>query len=271
MLETSGVPIFDKNGVFLGYRGIDRDITGLREVNRLKDEFIGMVSHEMKTPLTVIIGGLSTLVAGGERLSTQERSVLMADALVEAESLSELVNNLLEVNRVQAGRLILVQDNVDVGKLAEEVAKRVSFYYPDHRFAVEVVESQCSHCDRVRIERVIRNLLDNAAKYSPPGTPVRVFTKNAGGAIIVGVSDHGPGISLENQAKLFTPFERLGRDSAGLTGGTGLGLLVAKRLVEAHGGKIWVESEVGKGSTFYFTLPLNEEHEDNPGSKAGSR
>jgi signal transduction histidine kinase len=111
--------------------------------------------------------------------------------------------------------------------------------------------------DQLRVERILYNLLENAVKYSPPGGEIRVFAKRERERLVIGVSDQGIGISLHDQAKLFGPFQRLEDSRLDGVKGAGLGLLVCRRLVEAHGGQIWVESEPGRGSTFFFTLPLS--------------
>ena len=238
---------------------IFRDVTDRKKAEEIetKEEFIGLISHEMKTPLTVMLGGLHTLINDGEHLSAGDRVQLLRDAYIEAESLADTVNNLLEMTRAQADRTVLAREAVDVGKAAREMADRARRQHPKHRFVVQAEKIQCIDCDRTRIQLVMLNLLDNAAKYSPEGSVVRAFAKSKDGMIVVSVSDQGEGISPDDQARLFTSFERLGRDSAGTTGGTGLGLVVAKRLVEAHGGRLWVESDPGKGSTFSFTLPMD--------------
>jgi signal transduction histidine kinase len=112
------------------------------------------------------------------------------------------------------------------------------------------------HADPIRIERIINNILDNAAKYSPKGTDIKISVQQKDGCLLIAVSDQGPGLSPENQARLFEPFQRL--PSSENIKGFGLGLIVCKRLVETHGGRIWVESEPGRGSTFFFTLPIGE-------------
>jgi len=240
-------------GVFM----LSLDITERKSMEKLKDEFIAMVSHELRTPLTVVLGGLHTLQDHSSQLTAEERDSLLRLAYLEAESLTDIVGNLLELSRADSGRLILERGVVNMGVVLDGALRKAGAQYPRHHFVAELPASLPEvHADCVRLERVLSNLVDNAAKFSPEGSPVRVFATTRDGEMLVGVADQGDGISAADQARLFAPFERLGRGSAGSTGGTGLGLLVCKRLVEAHGGRIWVESEVGKGSVFQFTVPF---------------
>lgn len=233
------------------------DITERKRLEYLKDEFIGMVSHEMRTPLTVVIGGLDTLLTEGDRLSEKDRTGLMKDAATEARSLADIINNLLELSRAQADRLVLRRDRVEPVDVLRKVAEKTSLYHGDHGFVVDSnLPSAPVMADRMRLELVLFNLMDNAAKYSPAGSMVKAGLERCSGELVFAVADEGPGISKADQARLFNRFERLGRDGTDTVGGTGLGLVVCQRLVEAHGGRIWVESEPGKGSTFFFTIPL---------------
>ncbi|MBI2859067.1 MAG: PAS domain S-box protein [Chloroflexi bacterium] len=256
-IDDSGSPIRDFDGRVFGVVLIFRDITQRRSAENLKEQFLGMLSHEIKTPLTVMIGSLNTLLQERDNVSEEESGQLLKDAYLEAEALADIVNNLLELTRSQAGRLVLTGEQVDVPELVGNMVRKAQAQYPNHRFEVRFEELPGLTADDVRLKRVVYNLLDNAAKYSPIESVVETMVQVKDGHLLFSVKDQGDGISLEDQARLFVPFERLGRDSAGATGGTGLGLIVCKRLVEAHGGSIWVRSEPGKGSTFYFTLPLD--------------
>lgn len=225
------------------------------QIGRIKDEFLSLVSHEMKTPLTVILGGLHTLVTEGKQLTEDERAGLLRDAYLEAGSLADMVSNLLELSRHQAGRLSLSSEPVHVPSLLRRMINRAKEQYPRHQFIMECKRLPEMQADRVRLERIVCNLLDNAAKYSPEKSAIRVTARKDGKKLVIGVGDQGDGIPVDSQDKLFQPFERLGQHTAQKPG-SGVGLVVCKRLVEAHGGKIWVESAVGKGSIFYFSIPL---------------
>ncbi|MBI4334389.1 MAG: HAMP domain-containing protein [Chloroflexi bacterium] len=233
------------------------DITERKKAERMKDEFIGMVSHEIKTPLTVIIGALST--ASDRRVPADEARELLGDAVVHAEILNSIVDNLLELSRQQSGRLALQTHPADVAEIAQKVIKRLESKSTIHHLALVLTPGlPPALADPLRLERILYNLVDNAIKYSVDGGEVKIAATQAGDHLVIGVSDQGPGISSDDQARLFQSFERLGVAVKGSIQGTGLGLRVCRILVEAHGGNIWVESEKGNGSTFFFTLPVAE-------------
>ena len=240
-----------------------RDIAERKRVEQLKDEFIGLVSHELRSPLTVIMGAVNTVLSEGSRLTRDETRLLLQDAAWETESLSHILGNLLELSRVRADRLILSMEPVDVRDVVRDAVDKVKRQSTTHRFAIDFPRGlPLVNADRLRLERILHNLLENAIKYSPEGSRIQVSAREDDNNLLIGVSDEGVGISLHDQSKLFGPFQRLEEQRLSGTKGVGLGLLVCRRLVEAHGGRIWVESEPGRGSTFYFALPLR--------SKAGS-
>jgi len=232
-----------------------QDITERKQAEQMKDEFIGMVSHELKTPLTVIMGALAT--ASDSRVTPEQARELLGEAVQHSQILANMVDNLLELSRHQSTRLVLRTQKTDISAIAKNVINQLKSKSPIHYLSMEITDSTPKVLvDPLRLERVLYNLVDNAIKYSPGGGDVKVFERQDGTHLIVGVSDQGRGISPEDQEKLFQRFERLGEAVNGSIQGTGLGLVVAKILVEAHGGKIWVESEKGKGATFFFTLPV---------------
>jgi PAS domain S-box-containing protein len=236
-----------------------RDITERKKLEQLKDEFIGLVSHELRTPLTVINGGISTVLTEWERLPSGEAQQLLRDAVLESESLSYLIENLLELSRAQAQQLALYSEPTDVKTLVKETLNKIKRQAPSHHFVTSIPDRlQLINADPLRIERVLYNLLDNAAKYSPPGSQIKVSVRAESERLVIGVHDRGRGLSPSEQAKLFSPFQRLENKKPDRTRGAGLGLMVCQRLAEAHGGEIWVESKRGKGSTFFFTLPYRK-------------
>ncbi len=241
---------------------IFHDITERKRVEQLKDEFIGLVSHEMRSPLTVITGALNTVLTEEANLSRQEKRQLLEDAAWESETLSHILGNLLELSRAQAERLFLSLEPVDVKAIIRNAVQRAKRQSSVHRFVTSLPkELPPVRADVMRLERILHNLLENAVKYSPDGGFIRVTAKSDTDHLVIGVSDQGIGISTEDQARLFAPFQRLENARIERVKGIGLGLLVCRRLVEAHGGRIWVESELGKGATFFFTLPLKGKEE----------
>ncbi|MDH4067323.1 MAG: MEDS domain-containing protein [Dehalococcoidia bacterium] len=232
------------------------DITERKKLEQLKDEFIGLVSHELRTPLTVIGGCLSTLLSERTRLSPSEVKQLIKDGLLESESLSHLIENLLELSRAQAQQLALYPEPIDIKTLVRDTVSKIKRQAPAHRFVTSIpAELPSINGDPLRIERILYNLLDNAAKYSPPGRQIKVSVNAEPESLVIGVSDRGRGLSSSEQARIFGPFRRLENKRPDKARGAGLGLMVCRRLVEAHGGEIWVESKKGKGSTFFFSLP----------------
>jgi len=230
----------------------------VKKMDQLKDEFLGLVSHEMRNPLTVVIGGLGTVLEDEERLTREERRSLLEDAYAEAQSLSEILENLLELARLQAKRFVLAPRKVDVLAMLDGAIKKAARDTTVHRFRADVAEGLPPvTADPVRVGRVLANLLSNAVKYSPNGGEIVASARRVGDDVQLSVADPGIGISPQDRAGLFRPFQRL-ETTSHTTKGTGLGLVVCARLVEAHGGRIWLDSAPGKGSTFHFTLPLNK-------------
>jgi PAS domain S-box-containing protein len=253
-------PIVDEEGRVVASRSVLRDITEHRKLDQLKDDFISLVSHELRSPLTVIMGALNTVLTEGAHLSEKETRQLLDDAALEAEALSHLLGNLLELSRVQAERLVLYAEATDVKKVIRDTVDQIKRQPSAHKFVVSLPpELPPVYADPLRLERILYNLLENAVKYSPRGGEIKVTARLGEEELVIGVSDQGVGISPADQARLFSPFQRLEESRPSGVRGVGLGLLVCQRLVAAHGGRIWVESEVGRGSTFFFTLPLNRE------------
>jgi PAS domain S-box-containing protein len=234
-----------------------QDITERKKLDQLKDEFIGLVSHELRTPLTVVTGAVNTVLSEGARLSLEETRQLLQDAALEADALSHLLGNLLELSRAQADRLFIYAESTNLRNVVQNTVEKIRHRSSTHQFVVDMPKKlPLVYADQLRLERILYNLLENAVKYSPKGGTIRVFAKSEKQHLVTAVSDQGIGISLADQAKLFRPFQRLEEWNPDGAGGAGLGLLACRRLIEAHGGRIWVESEPTRGSTFFFTIPL---------------
>ena len=241
------------------FEALYQDVTEREKLDQLKDDFIGLVSHELRIPLTVITGAVNTVLSEGARLSPQETHQLLRDAAYEADSLSQLLGNLIELSRVQANRLLLHSETISVKNIIQDTIEAIKCQYSVHQFFVDLPSKvPLVQVDQLRLRRILYNLLENAVKYSPKGGKIRVSVREEEERLLIGVSDQGIGISLADQAKLFGAFQRLEESKLDGVKGLGLGLVVCRRLVEAHGGRIWVESEPGRGSTFFFTLPLGD-------------
>lgn len=234
--------------------GTIQDITERKNAEQIKDEFIGLVSHEIRTPLTILMGSIGTAMTEG--ISPEDARSMLHEAMDGAESLNHIVDNLIELSRYQSDRLALRKETIDVGAVIRSLAEKEKLHASKHQVVVDVPDGlPMVEADRTRVELILTNLLSNAAKYAAEGTEIRLSAGRNTDNVVISVRDRGIGIPAEQQANLFQPFERL-ENATRPAKGLGLGLLVCKRLAEAHGGIIWVESEPGKGSTFSFTLPL---------------
>jgi PAS domain S-box-containing protein len=256
-VDDSGAPIRDQNRMITGVVLVFRDITERKKAEQIKDEFIGLVSHELKTPLTVLTGALN--VAMMEDIPFEEKKTLLEDVAWSAETMADIVDNLLELSRYQANRLTLTPEPIEITRVISRITKQSSKKSDKHRLVTSVSpDLPAVIADPTRIERILDNLISNAIKYSPEGGEIRITVQRQNNDIVLSVLDQGIGIAAADQELLFQAFQRL--ENPRWTGiqGVGLGLVVCKRLVEAHGGRIWVESEQGKGSTFFFTLPLSQ-------------
>lgn len=250
-------PILGPKEEVLGAVHSFRDITAHKETDTLKEEFIGLVSHELRNPLTVLIGALQTALEDGAKLSREDMAQLLSDAALEAHHMSDMVGNMLDLSRSDANRLSLEIEPIDVSEVIKVMSRKFQLRYPSRAIATDLPRDLPRlRADRLRVERVLHNLLHNAIKYSPEGGEIRVAAKTTDCELVVCVKDQGIGISEEDQSGLFQPFHRAADASKIDAQGSGLGLVVCRRIVEAHGGRLWVESKAGRGSTFFFTMPL---------------
>ena len=233
----------------------EQELHMAQKMDSLKDEFIGMVSHEIKNPLTIIIGSLK--VAESKEIEPNERFELINNAAESAGALAEMVDNLLELSRYQSKRLNLQTNPTRIEDVIYNVIARFKNRSPIHRIVKDVPSGlPLATFDKIRIDRILNNLIENAIKYSPNGGDIKVTVQLEKSQFVISVSDQGIGISTEDINKLFKPFERLSVQNKYDIAGVGLGLRVGQILAEAHGGKIWVDSEPGKGSTFSFSIPV---------------
>ncbi len=236
--------------------------TDLDAAMKSKDQFLSNISHELRTPLNSIIGFTDLLLTqdlGGPPLSAQQRDFLETVAR-NGRQLLELINELLDLQRIAAGRMDLKPEDVELAPLLTEAAGSVHAQVEKHRHALVVTppaQDLRVHADRGRVRQVLLNLLSNAIKFTPDGGRITLAAApvNGGAEARIAVSDTGIGIAAEDQAKLFKEFSQLDATASRKYEGTGLGLALSRRLVELQGGAIGVESEMGKGSTFWFTLP----------------
>ena len=246
-----------------GYLGIQvyRDVTKLRQLEQTRDDYLRAVSHDLRNPLTAILGNAQMLQRVLEKAGLNEGTAgKAAQAIVtNSQRMRGMLTDLADMGRLEAGQVNLDAVPVDLPTFAINLKGRLAGPVETERIWVEVPEDvPLVKVDVDQLERILRNLLSNAVKYSTEGTPITVTMTNRDGQVLTAISDRGPGIPPEDAGKLFDRYYRT-HSARQQRGGLGLGLYITRMLVEAHGGRIWVESEVGKGSTFYFTLPMFRE------------
>ncbi|MCX8052797.1 MAG: ATP-binding protein [Armatimonadetes bacterium] len=242
----------------IGVVAIFNDITEIRSIERMKTAFVSTVSHELRTPLTSIKGFISTLLQDTEGFYDKE-TVREFYTIIdqECDRLTRLISDLLNVSRIEAGRALdLNPQPVNLPDLIEKVVAAQKSYTNRHEFKIELDPNlPVIVADTDKVDQILTNLTNNAVKYSPDGGTITVAGKPLDGKVQLMVADEGIGIPKEHLNKIFDRFHRVDNRDTRKVGGTGIGLYLVKHLVEAHGGRIWVESEVGKGSKFIFELP----------------
>lgn len=243
------------------------DITELRNVERMKTEFVSSVSHELRTPLTSIKGFVRTMLDDTNGYYDREmQREFMGIIDSECDRLVRLISDLLNVSRIESGRsLELVLKPVNLPELIERRVSSQRSYTSRHEFEIKCDEPFPQIvADEDKVDQILTNLLSNAVKYSPEGGKITAEAHDLGDAVSVSVSDQGIGIPPEHLDKVFIRFHRVDNRDTRQAGGTGIGLYLVKHLVDAHRGTVEVKSEVGKGSTFTFTLPKTQPEQEGP-------
>jgi signal transduction histidine kinase len=225
-----------------------------RYVNEKKTEFLSIASHELKTPLTTIKAFTQLAMMEGEDLPENIRMYLSKINL-QSDKLYKLVLQLLDISKVEAGQLDFVMEEVGLSEYIHDTVSLIAKSIPTHPISIEVKEEVVAKVDKLRLEQVFSNLLVNAAKYSQERSPIRVFVALEPGKMIrISVKDEGIGMSEQNIRRVFEKFfraEEIVRSYSGL----GMGLYIASKIITAHGGRIWIDSQLDVGSTFHFTIP----------------
>ncbi len=238
------------------------DLTRLKETEAMKSTFLAGISHDLKTPLSLILGYAETLRRKDvewNRETLEEGLAIIAD---ETEYLHHLVNALLDAAQLETGRLPLQISAVRVDEIARKLIERFRTAFPDRDWRVELPQMPAVEADPQRLREVLNNLFSNAGKYSPKGTPIVVGGWVESERVGFYVRDSGAGIPLADQARIFDRFARGLSAQARRTEGAGLGLYLCKAIVEQHGGRIWVENMPERGAVFYFTLPRSRQDAD---------
>jgi signal transduction histidine kinase len=252
-------PLYDEEGRLTNVIVNVVDVTRFREAEEMKAAFVSVISHELKTPVALIKGYASTLAREDgkwDRETLREGLQVIGE---ESDRLNALINNLLDASRIQAGGFTIERATVDVAGLAANVVENWRTQTEKHRFALDFpADFPDVEGDEERLRQVFNNLLSNAIKYSPDGGEVRVGGWREGNQVTVYVADQGIGMPESEQGNLFQRFYRVDSSLRRSTQGAGLGLFLCRSIIEAHGGRIWLRSEPGKGTTVFFALPVEE-------------
>lgn len=259
VIKTRTNPVIDSNGTYIGLVLTLHDITAEREIAQMKNEFVSTVSHELRTPLTSIKGYVDLILDGDAGDVDDIQREFLGIVKENADRLVALINDMLDISRIESGRVHLKLEPMPIGEVIagtvdsfravlEQMGRTVKTRVPSNLPRVKA--------DRDRVGQVLMNFVSNALKYSPNGGDVAISARHVGDFVNVSVQDHGMGITREDQKQLFTKFYRIDNALTREIGGTGLGLSICKSIIELHGGKVWVRSKMGEGSTFTFSLPV---------------
>ena len=266
VLEIRVTPIFDSRGELLRKVVVFTDTSLLRQTDQLKTQFVSMISHELRTPLTSIKAFAATLLHDDVGTIEDQREWLQIIDR-ECDRLAALIGDLLTISRIETGQPLAMQfSECELRPLLEAVVEAARSLATRHTFVIEAPETLSLEADCEKLRQVCNNLVTNAVKYSPRGGQVVVTLAERGAEIEIRVADEGVGIRAEHQNLIFEKFFQVDGGSTRRVGGTGLGLYLTKRLVEAHDGRIWVESEPGVGSVFVVVLPRRRHVRDRLGT-----
>jgi len=242
----------------LAYLASLRDITERKRVDQLKDEFIGTVSHEMRTPLTVMKEAVKLVLDEIPGPIVEQQRDILTTAEEHISRLSRIIDSLLDISKIESGKRELQMSSVNLAELIKQTVLNLGYLAEKKKIGLdsEIAKEEINiYCDADKISQALINLVSNALKFTPEGGRVKVVCRNQENEAVVCVQDTGIGISPENVPRLFDKFSQFGRKSGPGEKGTGLGLAISKDIVEMHKGRIWAESKLKEGSKFYFTLP----------------
>jgi two-component system sensor histidine kinase KdpD len=227
------------------------------QANDLKLKFLAMISHELRTPLTSIKGFATTLLADDVQWHPVNQHDFLRTIDEETDKLSDLIEQLLDLSRLEAGTLRIAPKPQTLEHVITTALAQLQAITANHQLMLNVPRDlPLIRADAERISQVLTNLVGNSARYSPAQTTITVTAQRANGMVQIDVTDQGPGIPRQARARIFEPFEQVERPPTNRTGGAGLGLAICKGLIEAHGGRIWVQDRLEPGTTISFTLPV---------------
>ncbi|ARV59818.1 hypothetical protein BZZ01_15335 [Nostocales cyanobacterium HT-58-2] len=264
-IDFSLKPVLDEAGNVILLIPEGRDISERKQVEKMKNEFISVVSHELRTPLSAIRGSLALLSSRKLESQPQKAQRMLEIAIAETERLTRLVNDILDLERLESGKIVLGKDLCDAAALMMQAVESIRTLAEPSNITLKVSPLSVQICvDYDRIIQTLVNLLSNAIKFSPPGSTVCLSANLSQNPILntrqilFQVKDQGRGIPPDKLESIFGRFQQVDASDSRMKGGTGLGLAISRSIVHQHGGQIWTESVLGQGSTFYFTLPLQQ-------------
>ena len=249
-------PVKDAQGHIIGLSKIARDITERKLDETRKNDFIGMVSHELKTPLTSLTAIVQVLNAKFKNSEDAFVAGALDKANLQVKRMSNMINGFLNISRLESGKILIEKHAFNIDELLLEMIQEAQLTVTTHKITLEGCGEREIYADRDKISSVISNLLSNAVKYSPKGKLIQVKCEATTKMVTVSVNDEGMGIKPEDIEKVFDRYYRVSTNHTLHISGFGIGLYLSAEIIKRHDGRIWVESESGKGSTFYFSLPL---------------
>jgi PAS domain S-box-containing protein len=244
----------EKNGNYI--TGVMADITEQKEDEQRKSDFIGMVSHELKTPLTSLNAIIQVTNAKLKTSQDQFLAGAMIKANAQVKRMSTMINGFLNISRLESGKIFIEKQHFNIEELIREIADEMKVTVTTHIISLFLCEFVEVYADRDKINSVISNLISNAVKYSPSNTTIGITCETNEKEVTVSVKDEGIGINSSDAKKIFDRYYRVESSNTHHISGFGIGLYLSAEIIERHGGKIWLQSEHGKGSTFYFSLPI---------------
>ncbi|HEY9851030.1 MAG TPA: PAS domain S-box protein [Leptolyngbyaceae cyanobacterium] len=248
----------DAQGIAIGTISIGEDITEQQKIEKIKEEFIGIVSHELRTPLTAIQMSLGLLNVGIYDKKPEKSRRMIEIALIDTNRLVNLVNDILDLERLESGRAVLEKTVCKAADLLRQAVDGIQAIATQQQISLIVTPTDAEVWAAAdAIVQALTNLLSNGIKFSPPNSAIRLSAENQIDYVLFQVSDRGRGIPADKLELIFGKFQQVDASDSREKGGTGLGLAICQSIIERHGGKIWAESVLGEGSTFFFTLPLN--------------
>ncbi|WP_166336638.1 ATP-binding protein [Sphingobacterium chungjuense] len=261
-ISINAAPIFNEDGNLTGGIGTFMDVTSRRMILQGKDDFISIASHELKNPVTSLKAALQLLERAHNRLPEESRSKLISQALSSLDNLSRLIHDLLDTSRLEQGQMKMDKSTVSINDLFNDCCAHIANDSKQH-ITLSGQKMLSVYADSQQIGQVLVNFISNAIKYAPDSKEIVVYVSQIGDdEIKISVKDSGPGIPKENLSHLFERYYRTNYEGKKFTG-LGLGLYISAEIIKNHGGRIGVESELGKGSEFWFTLPTQASHQQN--------